>query len=338
MATDTTQHNIFCDFLNALGVPYTSCYSSRRFGDMPFKSLFGMSKLLKEYGVESKGVKLDTPADIDKLSVPFIASTGAGFIIVTGISGNTLTYMTQGVSETMPLNEIVGDWDGTAFPAFPDADAAEPDYAAHRRDIFIARAKSFVLWGGLVALFLYLFISNGLWRHVSTVLLTLLDLAGLYLTWLLLQKSLKIHNPAADRVCRVLQEGGCDTVLETKASSFFGIFSWSEVGFTYFSVSLLALLIFPQWICYLAACNILCLPFTFWSIWYQKFRARNWCTLCVSVQATLWLLFFCYLGGGWIAGIFPLRIEFFVLGVTYAVVLMALNRILPRFEPSDPDI
>ena len=127
-------------------------------------------------------------------------------------------------------------------------------------------------------------------------------------------------------------------MLETKASSFFGIFSWSEVGFTYFSVSLLALLIFPQWICYLAACNILCLPFTFWSIWYQKFRARNWCTLCVSVQATLWLLFFCYLGGGWIAGIFPLRIEFFVLGVTYAVVLMALNRILPRFEPSDPDI
>ena len=64
-----------------------------------------------------QGVKLDTPADIDKLSVPFIASTGAGFIFVTGISGNTLTYMTQGVSETMPLNEIVGDWDGTAFLA-----------------------------------------------------------------------------------------------------------------------------------------------------------------------------------------------------------------------------
>lgn len=338
MSTDKTPHNIFCDFLGAIGVPFTPCYSSRRFAEMPFKSLFGMSKLLKEYGIESKGIKLDNPADIDHLSTPFIARTGAGFIIVTGIAESTLAYMSQGVDETMPLNDFVADWDGTAFLAFPDADAAEPDYAAHRRDLFIARAKSFVLWGGLIVLVLYLFISNGIWRHVSTVLLTLLDFGGLYLTWLLLQKSLKIHNPAADRVCRVLQEGGCDTVLETKASSFFGIFSWSEVGFTYFSVSLLAMLIFPQWICYLAACNILCLPFTFWSIWYQKFRARNWCTLCVSVQATLWLLFFCYLGGGWVDGIFPLRIEFFVLGVTYAVVLMALNRILPRFEPSDPDI
>ena len=45
---------------------------------------------------------------------------------------------------------------------------------------------------------------------------------------------------------------GCDSVLETKASKFFGIFGWSEVGFSYFSVSLLTLLIFPQWICYLA--------------------------------------------------------------------------------------
>ena len=336
MATDTTQHNIFCDFLNALGVPYTSCYSSRRFGDMPFKSLFGMSKLLKEYGVESKGVKLDTPADIDKLSVPFIASTGAGFIIVTGISGNTLTYMTQGVSETMPLNEIVGDWDGTAFLAFPDADAAEPDYAAHRRDIFIARAKSFVLWGGLVALFLYLFISNGLWRHVSTVLLTLLDLAGLYLTWLLLQKSLKIHNPAADRVCRVLQEGGCDTVLETKASSFFGIFSWSEVGFSYFAVSLLALLMFPEYTGYLALINACCCPFSIWSVWYQKTKAKAWCTLCLITQACLWLSLFCYIFGGWFRYSFPLGIEFFVLAATYVAALLGLNTAMPAFDRNEP--
>ena len=132
----------------------------------------------------------------------------------------------------------------------------------------------------------------------------------------------------------MLQKGGCDSILELKASKFFGIFSWSEVGFTYFSVSLLALLVFPQWICYLALCNACCLPFTFWSIWYQRFKAHKWCTLCVSVQATLWLLFFCYLCGGWFRGAFPLRIEFFVLGVTYVTVLMALNRIMPMFDHS----
>ena len=152
---------------------------------------------------------------------------------------------------------------------------------------------------------------------------------------MLVQKSVKIKNAAADRVCGVLEAGGCDSVLEMKASKFFGIFGWSEVGFAYFSVSLLTLLMFPEWIKYLAACNVCCLPFTFWSIWYQKFRAKVWCTLCVSVQASLWLLFFCYLGGGWLKDIFPLRIEFFVLGMTYLTVLLGLNRLLPLIDRSE---
>ena len=120
------------------------------------------------------------------------------------------------------------------------------------------------------------------------MLLSLIDIAGLYLTYLLVQKSLKIKNRVADTVCKALQEGGCDNVLEMKAAKFFGIFSWSEVGFTYFSVSLLTLLMFPQWICYLALCNACCLPFTFWSIWYQKFRAM--CERAVFAVAALFLL------------------------------------------------
>lgn len=329
---------IFTDFLEVLGVPHTRRYSLGRFENMPFKSLFGMSKLLEEYGVECRGVKLDDPAEITGLSVPFIASMGNGFVIVTGIADGEVSYLTQSQPEHMPLGSFVGAWCGTAFLAFPRPDAAEPGYETHRREIFFTQVKRIALWASLVMLFLYLFISNGLWRHVSTVLLAMIDMAGLYLTYLLLQKSLKIHNPAADRVCRVLQEGGCDSVLETKASSFFGIFSWSEVGFAYFSVSLSCLLVFPQWIGYLALCNLLCLPFTFWSIWYQKFRARVWCTLCVSVQCSLWLLFFCYLAGGWLKDMFPLKIEFFVLGLSYLAVLLALNRLLPHFKPSEESL
>ncbi len=103
-------------------------------------------------------------------------------------------------------------------------------------------------------------------------------------------------------------------------------------------MSLSCLLVFPQWIGYLALCNLLCLPFTFWSIWYQKFRARVWCTLCVSVQCSLWLLFFCYLAGGWLKDMFPLKIEFFVLGLSYLAVLLALNRLLPHFKPSEESL
>lgn len=57
----------------------------------------------------------------------------------------------------------------------------------------------------------------------------------------------------------------------------------------------------------------------------------------MCVQATLWLLFFCYLGGGWLKGLFPLQIEFFVLGLTYVAVLLGLNALMPLIDKSEPD-
>ncbi|MCM1505149.1 MAG: vitamin K epoxide reductase family protein [Muribaculum sp.] len=326
---------ILSDLLEELGVPFTAEYSDRQFEAMPFKSLFGLANLLKSYHIQSEGLLISDKSEIVKLPTPFIAKTSGGLVIVKSIGGDGVSYLTQGVAEQMPLDEFRQAWDSTVMLLFPETDAEEPDYCKHREKELFTKVRNVGLVVCLALLFGYLFISNGIYRHISTVLLTLFNIAGFYLTYLLVQKSLKINNKAADKVCRVLQEGGCDSILSMGASKFFGIFGWSEVGFTYFSVSLLCLLIFPQWTCYLAACNACCLPFTVWSIWYQKFRAKVWCTLCVSVQCTLWLLFFCYLGGGWFRGIFPLRVEFFVLGLTYLTVLFALNKLLPKFDKSE---
>lgn len=320
---------ILSDFLTALSVPHTTDFTNSQFAQMSFKSLFGLSKLLEKYGVASEGYHLDDRNEIFSLTPPFLAHTPKGFVIVTGFADDGVKYLTQGVPEEMPLDDFSRAWDGNVFLAYPSHDAKEPGYAEHARLLFFGKVKRVLLVVLALALFAYLFVTNGIYRNVSTVLATVCDLIGLTFTFMLVQKSMKIKTRAAERVCGVLEEGGCDTVLETKASSFFGIFSWSEVGFTYFSVSLLTMLMFPQWINYLAACNVCCLPFTVWSIWYQKFRAKAWCTLCVSVQCTLWLLFACYLCGGWLRHVFPLRIEFFVLLATYAFVLLALNRVMP---------
>lgn len=99
----------------------------------------------------------------------------------------------------------------------------------------------------------------------------------------------------------------------------------------------MTLLIFPEYTGYLALCNLICLPFSFWSIWYQKFRAKAWCTLCLSVQAILWLLFFSYISGGWLKDSFPLSINFFVLGASYLAVLLLLNRVSPMIDKTDKE-
>lgn len=326
---------LFSDFLRAAGVPHTVSHSEKAFASMPFNSLFGLSKLLDSYGVDTLGVRLADKSEIEGLRRPFIAHTPGGFVIVTDVSDRTVSYLTQGVAERMPAERFAEVWDGVALLASPRADASEPDYSSHRFLEVATVVKRYLLWACAAVLFLSLFIGNGLWRHPSLILVALLDIAGLWLTSMLVQKSLRISNPTADRVCGVLQAGGCDNILEMKASKFFGLFGWSEVGFAYFSVSLLALLLFPQAVPWLAGCCVCCLPFTVWSIWYQRFRAHAWCTLCVAVQCTLWLLFFCYLGGGWVSAAWPPAPGFFLLGLIYLTVLLALNRILPKFDNTD---
>lgn len=327
-----TDHTLVTDLLAALKVPYTDEYTRQRFEGMPFKTLFGVVQLLKEYGVEASGYRLGDKTHIASLKVPFVAQTDGGLVIVTRIGDGTADYLTQGTPEQMPLSEFENVLTGVVLTVNATQQAREPDYATHWRRQFIGRAKGVVMWALLGVLAAYLLVENGTWRYLSVWFLMAVDAFGLWLTFMLVQKSLKIKNPTADKVCGVLQTGGCDSILKTDASSFFGIFSWSEVGFTYFGVSLLAMLISPATIHWLALINICCLPFTLWSIWYQKFRARHWCTLCVCVQASLWMQFICYFFGGWEAPVFPLRLGFFALGATFVCVLLCLNRLLPNFS------
>lgn len=81
-----------------------------------------------------------------------------------------------------------------------------------------------------------------------------------------MRKSPNIHTAAPERVCGVLEQGGRDSIVMLKVSKLLGVFSWSEVGFGYFGVSLAAPLMFPASWPYLTLCNLCCLPYAVWSV------------------------------------------------------------------------
>ena len=331
----SADHTLVTDLLTVLKVPFTKDYTKQRFETMPFKTLFGVSQLLKEYGVESKGYQLKDKSELTKLPVPFIAQTQGGLVIVTKVNNDSMAYLTQGVAETIPVSEFTEISTGVVLLPSVQNGAREPDYNKHLTTVIINTSKKVLLWVLAGLLSAYLIVIHDLWHYWSFWGLLAVDCFGIWLTYMLVQKSLSIKSHVADKVCGVLQEGGCDSILKTNASSFFGIFSWSEVGFTYFGVSLLAMLISPATIHWLSLINICCLPFTIWSISYQKFVAKHWCTLCVCVQASLWLQFICYLLGGWMKPVFPLDLGFFALGATFVMILLALNKVLPHFSKQD---
>lgn len=324
---------IFSDFLHELQVPHTGDYSDTQFRQMPFKSLFGFSRLLKSYNVESAAYRLSDKSKVTEIPVPFVARMKDFFVIVTDIKRNsdgesTVDYLSFHKPYSAPIEKFTENFSGIFLSAYPSSESSEPDYRKHHFYEIAEKAKTVLLILAAAFLFIFGFIKAGLYSDFSTILLTAIDLFGLYITWLLILKSLRVKSHAADKVCGVLQKHGCDTVLEQKASKFFGLFGWSEVGIAYFSVTTLIMLIFPQQIHYLALINGCCLPFTFWSIWYQKFRIKTWCTLCVTTQCLLWLQFFCYLLGGWWHDIFPLQPSLFAMGAAYLATLLGINRVM----------
>lgn len=326
--------SLLSDLLSDLGVRHTEWYSDARFSAMPFQSLFGLSNLLKEYGVGSTALRVpaaELTSALGKLPIPFLADTPDGFVIVLGTAGSQVKYRSQGKIFSIPVDEFASAWNGVALICSSDDHSCEPGYVRHNIARKGVKVKHAVLWILASALLLFLLMTNPLASGWTLWCLAAVTIAGIWFSWMLVQKSLGIKNKHAEAVCSALEDGGCDEIAQSEAASFLGLFKWSEVGLAYFSVSLLALLLLPETMPALAAINILCLPYTLWSLWYQRFKAKTWCTLCVCVQGSLWALFFIYLTGGVTSGIDLLSgsfLTYFVaLGCAYVVAILAINRI-----------
>ncbi|MDE6249197.1 MAG: hypothetical protein K2M29_05730, partial [Paramuribaculum sp.] len=119
MASKTSHHTLLDDYLTALGVPHTASYSEDRIRNLPFKTMFGLSKLLDEYGIKSEGYLLEDKNELEKLTPPFLANTSEGEVIVTSIEGDNISYISLGESETAPLSEFRRAWDGKVLLSFP---------------------------------------------------------------------------------------------------------------------------------------------------------------------------------------------------------------------------
>lgn len=146
----------------------------------------------------------------------------------------------------------------------------------------------------------FIITQSGALNLIYTLLFTLITLAGSFIGTLLLWYETDSYSPVLKQICNTGAKVNCGAVLNSKASKIFGV-SWSAVGFAYFTGGLLYLisnqlsiqaLILSSWI------NVLALPYTAFSIYYQWRVAKQWCRLCLIVQALLLLQFMIALAAG----------------------------------------
>lgn len=317
---------IFSEFLQALGIKYTARYSDGQFQKMDFKSLFGLSTLLDSYNIPNAAWKVPVTGSLEKIKTPFIAQREDHFEVITRIADGNIYYNYNGQNLSLPITTYEKTFTGIIMTAKPSSASIEPDYGKHRILDMASTGLNWIMIGAFICVLAYLYITREFYHNAAATVLIAVDLAGLAITAMLMLKSVNVHLKVADNVCGILQEGGCDRILAMDASKFFGLFGWAEVGFGYFIVSTAVLLLFPSYIHYLALANLCCLPFTCWSIWYQKFRAKHWCTLCVITQTLLWCQFICYLSGGYENHFNLCKWQPWILVCSYIFTVLILNK------------
>ena len=335
----TTGDNVFVSFLELLKVKHTKEFSNQYFNEHPHKyNLFGISKMLSEYGIENAAIRItDKEKDILEIETPFIAHFGGDFAVAYQVEANEISFLWRGNKHVLPALEFANGWSGVVLLAETSEKSIEPDYEGHRKIERLNFLKKTLLFSACSLILLLAYISRSLYTDLGISILLLLNLSGIYVSWLLLLKQMHIQSQYADKICSLFKQNDCNNILESKAAKLWGVIGWSEIGLGYFSTNLLILLFFPSLVTYIALINILTLPYSFWSVWYQKVKAKQWCVLCLIVQVLLWMIFiinylFDYIQLTTFGYSVTQLFSSIILGSCYLALVLGINILVPKLN------
>ena len=284
--------------------------------------------MLSDYGIENVGLKISNINDLCLIETPFIAHVKDDFVIIEKIFDNEVKFIQRNKNFKISKDEFSKIWTGNILVAERNLNSIEPEYNKHFKIQFIKYLQKTSVLFITCFLLLISFIHYRSYFDVGLVLLLLINSIGVYIGYLLILKQLNIQSNYGDKICSLFKHSDCNNIIESDAAKLFGVFSWSEIGFGYFIANILFICFLPSCIPYLALINILCLPYTFWSLWYQKFKAKQWCPLCLIVITLLWVLFAIDLISGFL---FPSHITFLdlvITGLVYAISILSTNLVL----------
>jgi len=134
---------------------------------------------------------------------------------------------------------------------------------------------------------------------INTAAFTFLFLFGSIVSALLLWYEIDKYNPIIRQVCQPTTQINCSAVLNSKASGIMGL-SWSKIGFVYFFGLLVSIILsgFDRYSILVSAyASALAFPYILFSVYYQWKIVKQWCILCLIIQAVIFLLFICSIWG-----------------------------------------
>lgn len=262
-------------------------------------SLLAISDSLKKWKVDNLALNVD-PKSLPDIPLPFITqlrNKGGDFVVVEKIADETITYQSPNSPKPIhkPVKDFLAGWKPVVLVAESSEESGETDYDKTRRKLLLKSAGvplAFVYTLAITTL-IYFF-GNLAGNFAAYAVLLVLKLTGLLVTAFLLWYDIDKKNPFLQKICSGIPKTNCSAILNSRQSKLFNWLSWSEVGFFYFFGTFALVLLSslnPVFFTVAAWLNVLALPYTIFSVYYQGRVAKQWCVLCLTVQALLVLEF-----------------------------------------------
>jgi len=261
-----------------------------------YPSLLAVCDVLTAFNIENSAFRVSYE-ELSGVPCPFLAhvNTDDGDLVeVTRMDGNNIYVSSEKWEKhKLSIEAFKKMFTGVVLTIEPFEEQIAPKTFSNT----LKAVKTPVAVIGLALIFIAAltfhtgYFANLSWQVLS---LTAVKSAGLITAILLLVQSIDSNNPLVQVLCQSGGKTDCNAILSSKAATVFEGLTWSEVGFFYFAGTWLLLLLgggsAPIWQA-LVVLNFVSLPYTVYSIYYQARIARQWCVLCCTVQALLWLEF-----------------------------------------------
>jgi uncharacterized membrane protein len=253
--------------------------------------------VLHQWHVETLAVQV-SEQQLPELSFPCVAYTteaSGPFVVLEGVSEGQVWLHRQGQGRrSVPLHDFVASWDGIVLLAEPEAGSTASAYWAvwgQHASLFVARLVLAMLGVGVLGAYLATTAhlpAPWLWAGLLGS-----KLFGSGVCVLLVRRSFGQSSDTLEKICSFHDNFDCDSVLNSSAARLTSWLSAAELGGFYFWGTSLVLLGAPFFaplptLQVLALLSLLTVPYAIFLVFYQRLVVRQWCTLCLLVQAALW--------------------------------------------------
>ncbi|MCS3556079.1 MULTISPECIES: vitamin K epoxide reductase family protein [unclassified Sphingobacterium] len=272
-----------------------------------YPSLLAVKDVLQVYGIETAAMKKGD-YNYSDFEIPLICSiqeqdwSYPRFTVVTEVSDNEITYLDpiRNILVKHSLQSFGNKDKGVVLLIDGSIIKHEKDYlknSANERNRVIIKNLPIYLIGMMVIIssthLLNLNTSIEGWISFGFIISSLV---GLVISSLLLLREADVHNPFIKEVCggAETKSVNCDAVLDSSRSKFLGI-SWTIWGFSFMACVFFNQIIFVNQLSHLLITSYLSIivsPYIIFSILYQWRIIKQWCPLCLAVQAVLTINFF----------------------------------------------